>query len=123
LYKRIASARNEEDLRDLQVEMIDRFGLLPDPTRHLFTVASLKLMATPLGIRKLDFGANGGRIVFRENPNIDPRIIIKLIQNLPRVYKLAGQDKLKVTLELPGASERIRSAREVLLLLGAKRPE
>ncbi|HUH31847.1 MAG TPA: transcription-repair coupling factor [Rhodanobacter sp.] len=123
LYKRIASARNEEDLRDLQVEMIDRFGLLPDPTRHLFTVASLKLMATPLGIRKLDFGANGGRIVFRENPNIDPRIIIKLIQNLPRVYKLAGQDKLKVTLDLPGASERIRSAREVLLLLGAKRPE
>ncbi len=123
LYKRIASAPNEEELRDLQVEMIDRFGLLPEPTRHLFTVASLKLMATPLGVRKLDFGANGGRIVFRENPNVDPRIIIKLIQNLPRVYKLAGQDKLKITLDLPGASERIRSAREVLLLLGAKRPE
>jgi len=121
LYKRIASARNEEDLRDLQVEMIDRFGLLPEQTRHLFTVASLKLLATPLGIRKLDFGASGGRIVFRENPNIDPHIIIKLIQNLPRVYKLAGQDKLKITLDLPGASERIRSAQEILLLLGAKR--
>jgi transcription-repair coupling factor (superfamily II helicase) len=123
LYKRIASARNEEDLRDLQVEMIDRFGLLPEPTKHLFTVASLKLLATPLGIRKLDFGANGGRVVFRENPNVDPHIIIKLIQNLPRVYKLAGQDRLKITLDLPGASERIRSAREILLLLGAKRPE
>ena len=120
LYKRIASARNEEELRDLQVEMIDRFGLLPDPAKHLFTVASLKLLATPLGIRKLDFGATGGRIVFRENPNVDPHIIIKLIQNLPRVYKLAGQDKLKITLELPGAIERIRSAREVLLLLGAR---
>ncbi len=123
LYKRIASAQSENELRDLQVEMIDRFGLLPEPTRHLFVVASLKLMATPLGIRKLDFGANGGRIVFRENPTVDPRIIIKLIQNLPRVYKLAGQDKLKITLDLPGASERIRSAQEVLLLLGARRPE
>ncbi|MFZ0871775.1 MAG: TRCF domain-containing protein, partial [Rhodanobacter sp.] len=122
LYKRIASARSEEDLRDLQVEMIDRFGLLPAPTKQLFSVASLKLMATPLGIRKLDFGANGGRIVFREKPDVDPMTIIKLIQRLPRVYKLDGQDKLKITLDLPGATERLRSAQEVLVLLGARRP-
>jgi transcription-repair coupling factor (superfamily II helicase) len=121
LYKRIASARSDDDLRDLQVEMIDRFGLLPDATRQLFAVATLKLMATPLGIRKLDFGANGGRIVFREKPEVDPMLIIKLIQQLPRVYKLDGQDKLKITLDLPGATERIRSAQEVLILLGARR--
>ncbi|WP_458069140.1 transcription-repair coupling factor [Rhodanobacter sp. BL-MT-08] len=122
LYKRIASARSDEELRDLQVEMIDRFGLLPDPTKQLFAVATIKLMATPLGIRKLDFGANGGRIVFRENPEVDPLTIIKLIQRLPRVYKLDGQDKLKITLDLPGASERIRSAQEVLVVLGARPP-
>ncbi len=122
LYKRIASARDEDHLRDLQVEMIDRFGLLPEPTKQLFAIASLKLMATPLGIRKLDFGPNGGRIVFREKPEVDPMAIIKLIQSLPRVYKLDGQDKLKITLDLPGATERIRSAQEVLVLLGARRP-
>ncbi|MEW9623722.1 transcription-repair coupling factor [Rhodanobacter geophilus] len=122
LYKRIASARNEDALRDLQVEMIDRFGLLPEPTKTLFALSGLKLMATPLGIRKLDFGPNGGRIVFREKPEVDPLAIIKLIQGLPRVYKLDGQDKLRVTLDLPGASERIRSAQEVLVLLGARRP-
>ncbi|MEO8808773.1 MAG: transcription-repair coupling factor [Rhodanobacter sp.] len=122
LYKRIASARSEEALRDLQVEMIDRFGLLPDSAKQLFTLASLKLMATPLGIRKLDFGANGGRITFREKPEVDPLAIIKLIQSQPRVYKLDGQDKLKVTLDLPGAAERRRCAQEVLVLLGARRP-
>ncbi len=77
-------------------------------------------MATPLGIRKLDFGANGGRIVFREKPEVDPLAIIKLIQQLPRVYKLDGQDKLRITLDLPGATERIRSAKEILQLLGAR---
>ncbi|MDE1963774.1 MAG: transcription-repair coupling factor [Xanthomonadaceae bacterium] len=122
LYKRIASARSDDHLRDLQVEMIDRFGLLPEPTRTLFALATLKLMATPLGIRKLDFGPTGGRILFREKPEVDPLLIIKLIQSLPRVYKLEGQDKLKVTLDLPGATERIRSAQEVLVLLGARRP-
>jgi transcription-repair coupling factor (superfamily II helicase) len=122
LYKRIASARNEDSLRDLQVEMIDRFGLLPDATKQLFAIAGLKLMATPLGIRKLDFGPNGGRIVFRDKPEVDPMTIIKLVQRLPRVYKLEGQDKLRVTLELPGATERIRSAQDVLIALGARRP-
>jgi len=122
LYKRIASARHDEALRDLQVEMIDRFGLLPEPTRTLFAIAGLKLMATPLGIRKLDFGPNGGRITFREKPELDPMGIIRLIQGQPRVYKLDGQDKLKVLLELPGAAERIRTAQEILVQLGARRP-
>ncbi len=122
LYKRIASAKNEDQLRDLQVEMIDRFGLLPEPTKTLFALSSLKLMATPLGIRKLDIGASNGRITFRDKPDVDPMALIRLIQGQPRVYKLDGQDKLKITLDLPGAAERIRAAQEVLVLLGARRP-
>ena len=121
LYKRIASARSEDSLRELQVEMIDRFGLLPDSVKQLFAVASLKLLATPLGIRKLDLGANGGRVTFRDKPDIDPMAIIRLIQNYPRIYKLDGQDKLKVSLELPGASERIRTAEDILGRLGARK--
>ena len=121
LYKRIASARDEEALRELQVEMIDRFGLLPDAVKNLFAIAGLKLMATPLGIRKLDFGANGGRVTFRDKPEVDPMAIIRLIQSQPRVYKLDGQDKLKISLELPGAAERIRSAQDLLGRLGARK--
>jgi transcription-repair coupling factor (superfamily II helicase) len=123
LYKRIASARSHGDLRDLQVEMIDRFGLLPDSAKQLFAVATLKLMATPLGIRKLDLGAAGGRIVFREKPEIDPMTIINLIQRQPRIYKLDGQDKLKIIMDLPGATERVRAAQELLVTLGARRPD
>jgi transcription-repair coupling factor (superfamily II helicase) len=79
-------------------------------------------MATPLGIRKLDLGANGGRLTFRDKPDIDPMALIRLIQSQPRVYKLDGQDKLRITLDLPGAAERIRAAQEVLVQLGARRP-
>jgi len=122
LYKRIASARDEGGLRELQVEMIDRFGLLPDQSKCLFAVAQLKLMATPLGIRKVDFGANGGRVTFRDKPDIDPMALIRLIQQQPRVFKMDGQDKLRVIMELPGAAERIRTAQELLVSLGARRP-
>src|SRR5207342_693379 len=93
LYKRIASARDSERLRELQVEMVDRFGLLPDAVKNLFAVTELKLRATDLGVRKLDLGSHGGRIVFNPQPNVEPLTVIKLIQGQPRVYALDGQDK------------------------------
>jgi transcription-repair coupling factor (superfamily II helicase) len=117
LYKRIASARDADRLRELQVEMIDRFGLLPDPVKNLFAVTELKLRATQLGIRKLDLGAQGGRVLFTAQPNVEPMSVIKMIQTQPRVYSLDGQDKLKVRLEMPGAAERLRSAGELLTML------
>jgi transcription-repair coupling factor (superfamily II helicase) len=117
LYKRIASASNDEGLRELQVEMIDRFGLLPDPVKHLFAVAELKQRATAMGIRKLELGELGGRVTFTPQPKVEPLTIIKLIQTQPKVYSLDGQNKLKLRLTLPGAAERLRSARELLVTL------
>lgn len=117
LYKRISGARDAEQLRELQVEMIDRFGLLPDAAKHLFAVAELKLRATQLGIRKLDLGDKGGRVHFVEKPNVDPMAIIRLIQGQPKLYRMEGPDKLRMTLELPDASSRVLAARGILTAL------
>ncbi|GHE35750.1 transcription-repair coupling factor [Vulcaniibacterium thermophilum] len=119
LYKRISAARTPEDLRELQVEMIDRFGLLPDATRHLFAIAELKLHATGMGIRKLDLGPNGGRVQFVEKPKIDPLTVIQLIQKQPQRYQMDGPDKLKLKLELPEPADRLQAARGLLAALHA----
>ncbi|QNH16287.1 transcription-repair coupling factor [Xanthomonas sp. SS] len=120
LYKRISSARDSEQLRELQVEMIDRFGLLPDAVKHLFAVAELKLQANTLGIRKLELGENGGRIVFESKPNIDPMTIIQMIQKQPKLYAMDGPDKLKVKLPLPEAADRFNAARGLLAALSPR---
>ncbi|MBN8716764.1 MAG: transcription-repair coupling factor [Xanthomonadales bacterium] len=117
LYKRISAARDEAALRELQVEMIDRFGLLPDPARHLFAVAELKLAATRLGIRKLDLGAGGGRLQFVEKPNVDPMAVIRLIQGQPKHYRMDGPDKLRISLDLPEPAARLQAARGLLTAL------
>ncbi|MFO1505971.1 MAG: transcription-repair coupling factor [Lysobacterales bacterium] len=114
LYKRIAGARDDAALRDLQVEMIDRFGLLPEPLRTLFAAAALKLAAAPLGIRKLEAGPDGGRITFDERPAIDPLAVIRLIQGQPRTYALDGKDRLRFHRPLPSAADRIAALRELL---------
>ena len=106
LYKRIASARNYDELREIQEEMIDRFGLLPDPTKNLFRITELKLKANPLGIRKIDMGQNGGRLLFNQVTQVDPNKIIQLIQDQPLIFKLDGQDKLKISKELPEPKDR-----------------
>ncbi|HSX63974.1 MAG TPA: TRCF domain-containing protein, partial [Pseudoxanthomonas sp.] len=118
LYKRISSARDADELRDLQVEMIDRFGLLPDPAKYLFAIAELKLTATSLGIRKLELGENGGRIIFEAKPDIDPMAVIQLIQKQPRLYSMDGPDKLRIKLPLPEAPDRFSAARGLLTTLG-----
>ena len=94
MYKRIANAKNEVALRDLRVEMIDRFGLLPDAVVSLFEVTRLKQIAQTLGILKLDMGEEGGRIVFNEKPDIDPMKIFNLVQQRPWELSIKGQDKL-----------------------------
>ncbi len=96
MYKRIANAADKDELRELQVEMIDRFGLLPQSSKTLIRITELKLQAARLDIRKVDLGAEGGRIVFEEQPDIDPMKIIQLIQSQPDAYKLDGNNKLRL---------------------------
>ncbi len=114
LYKRIASAPGTEELRELQVEMIDRFGLLPPPVKTLFRITALKLLAAPLGIRKIETGPKGGRIVFGPEPRIDTLRLIELLQQQPTVYKLDGQEKLRIAKQLPDAAARVNEVQTVL---------
>ncbi len=116
LYKRIASSENTEQLKELQVEMIDRFGLLPDALKNLIRITELKLLATPLGIEKIDMYAKGGRIKFNEQPNIDPMKIIGLIQKKPAIYKLDGQTKLRIAKNLETIEERFSEIETLLEL-------
>ncbi|WP_374086906.1 transcription-repair coupling factor [Methylomicrobium lacus] len=95
LYKRIASAESPEELRDLQVEMIDRFGLLPEPVKTLFSVTELKQGAQKLGLKKIEANAAGGRLVFTKEPKINTEQLITLIQTQAQVYKFDGADKLR----------------------------
>ena len=119
LYKRIASARDEAELRELQVEMIDRFGLLPEPVKNLFRVTGLKLKATPIGIKKIEAGPKGGRLVFGPQPKVDPVKLVQLIQQQHHVYKLDGKDKLRFIKELADAQSRVVAVERLLEGIGS----
>jgi transcription-repair coupling factor (superfamily II helicase) len=95
LYKRIAGTQTREDLDELKVEMIDRFGPMPAYAQSLFRTAAIKLRAGALGIRKIDAGPTSGYLVFQEDNKIDAKRILKLIQGRPKDYRLDGPLKLR----------------------------
>ncbi|WP_449434002.1 transcription-repair coupling factor [Pseudomonas putida] len=114
LYKRIASAADEEGLKDLQVEMIDRFGLLPEPTKNLMRLTLLKLQAEKLGIKKVDVGPNGGKLEFETETPVDPLTLIKLIQGQPKRYKFEGATQFRFLVPMERAEERFNTLEALL---------
>ncbi len=114
LYKRIASAKDNEALDELKVEFINRFGLLPEPAQTLFRATDFKLQCQQLGVKKLEAGQSGGRIVFDEKPKIDPMLLIKLIQQSPQEYRFDGQQTFKFFYELEEPADRIEYIAELL---------
>ncbi len=120
LYKRISSAETSDDLRKLKVEMIDRFGLLPVQVKALFSITELKQQAEPLGIKKIEAYATGGRIVFSSQPQIDAGELITLIQTQAQIYKFDGADKLRFTFTFKDLEDKVEFLEKLLLRLGPK---
>ncbi|SFM36943.1 transcription-repair coupling factor [Halopseudomonas yangmingensis] len=119
LYKRIASAASDDDLKDLQVEMIDRFGLLPEPVKTLFRVTQFKLRCAPLGIVKLDVGAEHGRVEFGAETSVDPLTLVRLIQDSPQRYRLEGATLFRFNAPMGNAELRLNTVEALLERLQA----
>jgi transcription-repair coupling factor (superfamily II helicase) len=107
MYKRIASAMNEDELRELKVELIDRFGLLPEPAQQLFTVTSLKLRAQALGISKVEVNQAGCKLKFAADTKVDPYTLVMLVQKQSARYSLSGGSELRMKQETALPAERI----------------
>jgi len=117
LYKRFANCETDEQLYAMHEELVDRFGSLPAPARTLLESHRLRVLGKPLGIARIDATESTLQLQFTPTPSIDAERIIELIR-MNRNYKLAGQDRLKIAVDMPGVKERIAAIREIFSKLG-----
>jgi transcription-repair coupling factor (superfamily II helicase) len=117
LYKRLASCQTQDDLTQMQEELVDRFGELPDTARALLAVHRLRMSTRAYGIVRLDVSGEGMSVQFVPNPPVDPGKIIQLIQGKAG-YRLAGPDRLKLTASLPDVARRVGAVTAFLAALG-----
>lgn len=121
LYKRIAGCDTEAALDELKVELIDRFGMLPDATRNLMEMTLYKHQATRLGATKIEVHAKGGSIEFSDDHSIDPDFIIGLLQSQPQIYRMEGPNKLKFHLAAETSKDRLTLVKRLLEQLSQHR--
>jgi len=118
IYKRLANGGTQEKIDDLQEELIDRFGKLPDPVKALIETHRLRVAAKSVGIIKIDAHGEAALLQFEPNPPIDAMRIIDLIQK-NRHIRLNGQDKLRITAKMPDLAARVAQVRATIRSLVA----
>ena len=118
-YKRIAAAENKSELDELKVELIDRFGLLPDATKNLLQIAELRLLVEPLKVVRIDAGTQGGFIEFSPKAQVNPDKFIQLIQKEPIVYRFDGPLKFKFMKDLSDNKVRLEFVVDLLKVIAS----
>ncbi len=116
IYKRLANGESQEAIDNLQEELIDRFGNLPDAVKALIETHRLRISAKTVGIIKIDAHAESALLQFEPKPPVDPMRIIELIQK-SRHVKLSGQDKLRITASMPDLAARVTQVKSTIRAL------
>ncbi|SOD40832.1 transcription-repair coupling factor [Nitrosovibrio sp. Nv4] len=118
LYKRMANCTSDEQLDDIQIELTDRFGLLPDPVRALLDCHRLRIAAMPLGITRIEAASDSIQVQFIPNPPVDAARLVALLQR-SRDYQLSGPDRLKIQTRIAGVGERVTRIKSLITELSA----
>jgi len=113
LYKRMANCTNDEQLDEIQVELTDRFGLLPDPVRALLECHRLRIAATPLGITRIEATPDYIQVQFTPNPPVDPGRIVAFLQR-SRDHQLFGPDRLKIKTQIAAVRDRVTRIKSLI---------
>jgi transcription-repair coupling factor (superfamily II helicase) len=113
LYKRLANCTNDDELDNLQEELIDRFGLLPEQGEALMACHRLRVAAKPMDILKIDASDSAIQLQFNPRADLDPAKLINLLQRDKRC-RMNGPDKLRVTVQLHDINHRADFVKVVL---------
>ena len=96
------------------MELIDRFGIPPQPVKQLFAVHQVRLKAEQLGITKIDINSNGGHVEFSPDTPVQAISIIQMMQQHPTFFRMEGGQRLKVMVMLEDYDKRIQFLNDLL---------
>ena len=104
----------KETLDEIRVELIDRFGLLPDYLKNLFLVTEVKRNVENMGINSIEVADSGIKIKFSDKPNINPVKLIEMIQVQSSKYHFDGKQTFRILNPEEEIDQRVKQIYDVI---------
>ncbi|HEY5090349.1 MAG TPA: transcription-repair coupling factor [Polyangia bacterium] len=118
-YRRLAQARDEDDVRATLAELEDRYGPLPDEAQLLGEVMIDKTLVRRLGALGYELGPARLVLSLRSDTALDPAKVLKLVQAKASRYKLTPDMRLSYAFDDGEKRDRMGTARARLTQLVA----
>jgi transcription-repair coupling factor (superfamily II helicase) len=114
LYRRLSGVETHDAIEAFAVELIDRFGPLPEEVRHLLDVVEIKGLCRQAGIEQIDAGPKGAVIAFRNKTFANPEGLIAFIREEGARVKLQPDHRLIYYANWATPEARLQGTRELL---------
>jgi transcription-repair coupling factor (superfamily II helicase) len=85
IYKKIAAIKTQGDMYEIEEEIEDRFGDIPEPLRNLLKIAYIRSLASETGAVSINQKGDSINIHFSERGGLKPEAIVKLMEKYNKV--------------------------------------
>ncbi|MFV0626632.1 MAG: transcription-repair coupling factor [Alphaproteobacteria bacterium] len=117
LYKRIGDLKTKAEILDMKEELVDRFGKLPEEVENLLTTVEIKQLCKMANIEKIDAGAKGALVMFRNNVFAQPEKLIDFISKQFGIVKVRSDQKLFIEKNLESYKIRVETIKNYIAKL------
>jgi transcription-repair coupling factor (superfamily II helicase) len=122
MYKRIAGVETETQLRDVASELEDRYGAPPSAVRNLLEYATLKLLASRVGVTAIERKREVVTIKFQQNAVIDTSKLAHFVSSQAGA-QFTPDGMLRFNLKAVSPSEVLNHLKNLLQQLAPEMPE
>lgn len=94
IYRRLSAVETEDGISEVEDEIRDRFGNLPEEVVNLLGIMRLKLYLKKLHVVRMSCGPKRTSLQFAPTTPVEPARLIKLIHKDPKRYSITPDQKL-----------------------------
>ncbi len=96
-YRKLNKIDSEQELDELEFELKDQFGQIPDEIIGLFFLSATKNICRKMGVKDLKTTSKNISLKFIDKPNINPSTLLSLIKTQSKKYTLSPDQRLLIT--------------------------
>ncbi|MGB4630400.1 MAG: transcription-repair coupling factor [Tepidanaerobacteraceae bacterium] len=102
IYRRIAAVESVEEADDLEDEVEDRFGDIPEPTRNLIMISRIRALAAGLGIESIIQKGDIVNMKFHKSSKLSPELLVAINLVLNRQVNIIGASTPTIAVKTRG---------------------